>query len=259
MLAEMRDAGARAVAMEVSSHALALAPRRRRALSRRRADERHPRPPRLSRHARSATSPRSGGCSTSRRTRCSTSTIRSARTFARRARDGDDVRDRTRRRNCARPTSCCAATAARFDVGRLHVEIALARALQRRQRARGDRRRARARASTTTRSCAAWPRCARCPGRMERIGAFGDRRDRRLRAHARRARQRAARGARNDARPADRGVRLRRRPRSRASASRWAASPPTLADARDRHLGQPAQRGSGGDRRGRRRGDRAPR
>ena len=74
------------------------------------------------------------------------------------------------------------------------------------------------------------------------------RRARRLRAHARLARERAAHGARPGRRPRHLRLRLRRRPRSR-QAPADGRDRVRARGRRDRHLRQPAQRGSRGDHR----------
>ena len=84
------------------------------------------------------------------------------------------------------------------------------------------------------------------PGPLSgRLGAEGrSHRRRRLRAHRRCAAQPARDGAAAGARPADHGVRLRRRSRSHQAAADGRGGRP--AERRDRdHVGQPAQRGSG--------------
>ena len=127
-----------------------------------------------------------------------------------------------------------------------------ARRVQPRERARRDlggprARRRRGRDQARDRGAR---RCARAVRvRRRRTAVRGDRR---LRAHPRLARERPARRARRR-RARDRGLRRRRRPRPREAAAdgpdrRRACRP------RDRHHGQPALRGSCGDRRGRRRG-----
>ena len=77
----------------------------------------------------------------------------------------------------------------------------------------------------------------------------GLRGDRRLRAQAGRARERPPHRARAGRRPADHRLRLRRRPRPRQAAADGPDRDRALRR-RDRHLRQPAQRGSAGDHRG---------
>ena len=102
--------------------------------------------------------------------------------------------------------------------------LAAARPLQRVQRLGGVRGGARLGHSRCHhRACAVHSGRGPRPDGTDR-GA-GDRGDRRLRAHPGCARKRAARRARIDARQADRRVRLRRRPRRGQARRRWARSP----------------------------------
>ena len=143
--------------------------------------------------------------------------------------------------------------------GELELQHAPARSLQRRERARRASRPPTRWASRSSVIAAALPTDRTGPGALP-----GARRGpavhgaRRLRAHARLARERAARRALADRGAAAVRVRLRRRPRPRQAPADGA----DLRDARrpdDRHLRQPALRGSGGDRRRDPRRHRAPR
>ena len=134
---------------------------------------------------------------------------------------------------------CSATSRSTADRHALHVARAAARRRPRRRRSTWStrsprRRRPTCSASTPTTSSPGSPRPAPVPGRFERDRrARRDRadRDRRLRPHARRPRGGHRGGPRaSRAGPGDRRVRLRRRPRPRQAAARWARSPPRLAD-----------------------------
>ena len=243
LLAEMRDAGARAVAMEVSSHALALGrvdDVRFRAAALTNVTRDH-----LDFHGTLGALHRGEAPALRSRAERGAQRRRSGRPHVRRRirRPAHDVRDRSRRASCARRTSCCRATArastsaACMSRSRCRAASTLPtrspRSVSRAPRGIDD--------DAIVRGLAAARARARTDGADRRVR---DRRDRRLRAHARRARERAARGARNDARPADRGVRLRRRSRSRQARGDGAHRGRSRR-CRHRHLRQSARRGSG--------------
>ena len=133
-------------------------------------------------------------------------------------------RSTTARAGCARPRCGSTATARRFRVGARRVRAQPGRALQRAQRPGGAGHRARRWASRRRTCVRGFAAMRAVPGRMERIGAFGidaivDY------AHTPDALENVLRAARETARAAaDRGVRLRRRPRSRQARARWARS-----------------------------------
>ena len=211
-MAEMRARGATHVAMEVSSHALALGRVRARALPRRRAHEPHAGPPRLPRL--------DGGVR-----RGQGAPLHRARPGRGRPERGRRVRARP---GAARVKAPLVRVSARVDAPdarhRARATCARRRDGIERHRAHARRRRRRSpRASsarTTSRTCSsrwasrtpssstsaraadALSREPGAPGRLERCDGDGRRRDRarRLRAHPRRARARARRGARRDAR-----------------------------------------------------------
>ena len=108
--------------------------------------------------------------------------------------------------------------ARREQLGRGHAALAAGRRVQCREPARGARRAARLEGPAAARARGARDlrAAARAHGGLRRRGPAA--RARRLRPLARRARQGARRGARARARPRPLRVRLRRRPRSRASA-----------------------------------------
>ena len=178
LLAAQRDAGAKAVAMEVSSHALALQRVDHVALRRRGAHEHHARPPRLSRHdgplrrrEAPAVRPRAGRGRQRRRSvgrkafgaSCRRAPVRRCTTTSRANRTAAFAQPTCGSRATARRSASATRDVVINLPGRFNVRNALA-AFGVGIAAAG---------STPTTSRAAWPRRAPCPGRMERIGAFG--------------------------------------------------------------------------------------
>ena len=165
LLARMRDAGVGTVAMEVSSHALAPAPRRRRGVRRGVLHQPQPRAPRLPRLARRRTSrprpavhaafARRGRGERRRRAR---RRARGARARRRPRRRGPTAIDDDTRRRRARPTSTFGADGTRAHARRpshrrrrVDGRPPARRSLQPRQRARGRRHRRCRRRSRSTR------------------------------------------------------------------------------------------------------------
>ena len=246
-LAELRDAGAATLAMEVSSHALdqdrVAGVRFDAAVF----TNLTPRPPRLPRHAWRPTARPRRGCSAWPGLRCAVINVDDA--FGRRAADDAAItpsgRLRSRpaneliaapRRRLDPPSETAVAATGRVlhvetQLGRRHAALAAGRRLQRREPARGARRAARLARAAAAGAGRARARAAAPPGRMEAFGGGAQpARDRRLRAHARRAREACStpRARMRRGRLIVR-VRLRRRPRRRQAP----------ADGRDRRASSP--------------------
>ena len=253
-------------------------PRRRDPLGGGDLHEPHAGPPRLpSRRWRTTSPPNAGSFATGgRRSRSSTSTIRTARGWrpscARRAtgRAARHGRDRLAPTpTCARPTSRAASPARRSRAGGLELRSPLPGRFNV-MNVLGAVAAVRALGVDDATIVAALPEAGRVPGplRARRRGP-GLRRPRRLRAHARLAGERADRGAAADRRAGCCASSAAAATATAASARRWARSPPAWPTTRSSRRTTRARRtrrrsstrsspGSRIRRRRRRRGDRRP-